>query len=171
MTQEAINNGKVLLSLNCSREHVEDLQKILDCTDLLKKILTSPVVSNKKKYNIIDKIMKKTKLPKCLISFLKVMCKNGMIDQMDEILESYYRQWDLQHDILRVRAAFAEDPSEKEKKEVYSYIEGKFPGWKCVCQFEVEPELLGGFKLRYGNIEYDRSILNRLQYLENIISS
>ena len=90
---------------------------------------------------------------------------------MDDILESYYRQWDLQHDILRVRAAFVEDPSEKEKKEVYSYIEGKFPGWKCVCQFEVEPELLGGFKLRYGNIEYDRSILNRLQYLENIISS
>ena len=71
MTQEAINNGKVLLSLNCSREHVEDLQKILDCTDLLKKILTSPVVSNKKKYNIIDKIMKKTKLPKCLISFFE----------------------------------------------------------------------------------------------------
>ncbi|MDO4169733.1 MAG: ATP synthase F1 subunit delta [Lachnospiraceae bacterium] len=171
MTQEAINNGQVLLSLNCYREAVEQFQDILNCTDLLLEVLSSPVVSEKQKRNIIKKIFAKSDVPDCLVRFLYVMCKNGMMNEINDIFESYYQQWDQEQKILRVSTTFASEPSKKEIQEIHSFIEAKYPDWEHTYEYNIDPQLLGGYKIRYGNVEYDKSYQNRLSNLERVIGS
>ena len=54
MTQEAINNAKVLYRLGATRQEADELRELYELTPELLKVLTSPVISIHKKDAVIE---------------------------------------------------------------------------------------------------------------------
>ena len=60
MTQEAVNNAKVLYRLGATRQEADELRELYELTPELLKVLTSPVISIHKKDAVIEKIYQDT---------------------------------------------------------------------------------------------------------------
>ena len=56
MNQTAINYGQVLLELAVPREDIESSRQIWESSLPLRQALTNPVIQNKQKNKVIDKI-------------------------------------------------------------------------------------------------------------------
>ena len=70
MNQTAINYGQVLLELAVPREDIESSRQIWESSLPLRQALTNPVIQNKQKNKVIDKIF-----PSSMHSFMKIVCK------------------------------------------------------------------------------------------------
>ena len=55
--------------------------------------------------------------------------------------------------------------SETQHKKVLSMLEQKL-GKKIVVNFQVDPEILGGLRVKYGSTMIDDSVLGKLNRLE-----
>lgn len=65
----------------------------------------------------------------------------------------------------KVNIQSAQELKEAQQKKIRSILEEKY-GQELEFEWEVEPELIGGFKLSLGSIEYDASLKNKLIQLE-----
>lgn len=101
MTQAAVNSAKVLYRLSVSREDVEKAEKLFFTTPQLQKVLTSPVVPAAKKYEIIDQVFALETTEDVLVRYMKIMCRIGNMDEMQDIFQYYYRYWDQMHHVVR----------------------------------------------------------------------
>lgn len=89
MTQEAINNAKVLYRLGATRQEADELRELYELTPELLKVLTSPVISIHKKDAVIEKIYQDAGLSKVLVNYTKMMCRLGYIGEIEDILDAF----------------------------------------------------------------------------------
>lgn len=75
MTQLSINYAKVLYELPVPKEDVLQSETILKQVPELLSVFTSPVILEKKKFVLIDRIF-----PESIRRFFKVMCRNQAMD-------------------------------------------------------------------------------------------
>ena len=73
MTQEAVNNAKVLYRLGATRQEADELRELYELTPELLKVLTSPVISIHKKDAVIEKIYQDAGLSKVLVNYTKML--------------------------------------------------------------------------------------------------
>lgn len=166
MMQTAVNNAKVLYSLDIPRKDVEEAHKIFREAPFLTETLTSPVVSVKSKEAVLDKLTKKDGLPELLGNFMKMMCRIGQIGQITDIFDCYYRYWDEKHDILRAEVTYADESEKRNESKIISKLEALYPGVKVVLTDKIDASLLGGYVIRAGYEEYDHSYEGKLRRLE-----
>ena len=146
MTQEAVNNAKVLYRLGATRQEADELRELYELTPELLKVLTSPVISIHKKDAVIEKIYQDAGLSKVLVNYTKMMCRLGYIGEIEDILDAFYLYWDRQNHILRAELTCAGTPQPEAEKE--------------------DENLLGGYIIKVHHKEYDRSYEGRLRQLE-----
>ena len=84
MNQTAINYGQVLLELAVPREDIESSRQIWESSLPLRQALTNPVIQNKQKNKVIDKIF-----PSSMHSFMKIVCKYQEESLLSEIFQAY----------------------------------------------------------------------------------
>lgn len=166
MMQQAMNNAKVLYQLSVSREDVESAEKLYHMESELKKVLADPTVSLEKKEHIIEKVFSLTELPELLRNFLKVICANRQIDELDDIFEAYYEYWDEKHNIMRAELSYAVKPEQTEIEQAEKFMIKKYPGKQFVFNEKIDENLLGGILIRVGHEEYDWSYYGILNQLE-----
>lgn len=176
MTQEAINYAKVLFDLAVSRQSVEAFEEIYKTTDKLQEVFNSPVVSLEKKWNIIDEICSSYKknegktFEDKFVNFLKVMCKNGMIDEIADVINEYYGLDDEANHILRAKVFYATKIDEAKMKETEEFLKKKYENFKIDITTYKDESLIGGLLVKVGQDEYDMSYEGKLKQLERIIS-
>lgn len=169
MTQAAMNNGIVLYELGVERSQVEAFRQLIYLTPELFKVLQSPIVNLQKKYHLIDQVFSEADQPEVLIRFLKVMCRNEMVVELEEIFQAYEQYWDQLHKIKRVQCIYAAEPAEKELDRVKTFLEERYPDVTLEYTIKIQPEILGGVIIRVGHEEYDWSYEGRLRELEQAI--
>lgn len=169
MTQAAMNNGIVLYELGVERSQVEAFRQLVYLTPELFQVLQSPVVDLQKKYHLIDQVFSGTDQPEVLVRFLKVMCRNEMVVELEDIFRAYEQYWDQLHKIKRVHCIYAAAPSEKELDRVKTFLKGRYPDVTLDYKIEIRPKILGGVIIRVGHEEYDWSYEGRLRELEQAI--
>lgn len=173
MTQEAINQGKVLFHLSVERETVEAFEKIYQSAEPLKKVMESPIVLLKAKWNIINKIFETSLFDQYQDSsleqfknFIKIVCKFGKMNELEEIIRAYYDIWDEKQHILRANIYMAQMNEEKEQAKIKDFLNQRYPEWNVVLNIHEKPDLLGGTLIQVGHEEYDFSFEGRLRQLE-----
>ena len=150
MTQTANNYGEVLFELGIKKDIVEESKRIFSLTEQLHKTLESPIISKNEKYSIIEKVF-----PKEIENFLKVVCDHEKMSYIDEIIEAYYKKYNEANNILTATLSYVVEPNENQyNKETVELT------------MVEQPELIGGFVLKVGDIEEDNSIRGRLNRLE-----
>lgn len=167
MTQEAINQAKVLYHLSDDRTVIEALEALYHETPLLKKALESRIVPSRQKEQVLDEIAKKTALPDKINKFLKLMCRYGQIEELEDAITSYYQIWDEKHKVLRTNLVYAMTPTDEQVEEARTFLQKQYPDKEIAIQIKENPELLGGVLIQVGQEEYDWSYDGCLRQLES----
>lgn len=176
MTQEAINNGKVLFELGVKKESVDYICKSFCNVTEMTGFMNNPVVSTESKWNAVDKIFNlvENKEPKLyskeLKNFIKVVIDHGQYDEIADIFEAYYDLYFETNNIKRVVVYFAKKEDEKELANIKKMLESKYTGYKLEINTKINEELLGGTLVVVGHEEYDYSYEGKLKQLERLIS-
>lgn len=166
MTQEAVNNAKVLYRLSIDREDVEKAEKLYFLTPDLQNVMESPIVSYEKKCSVLEDVFKLENMPEKLVKFFKVMCRHQTISQIKDIFKAYYLYWDKMNNVVRAELICTSEPTKEQLDEANDILKREYPDSQIILTQSTDDTLLGGYVLRVLDKEYDKSIKERLYQLE-----
>lgn len=161
MTNLAQDYGKLLYELNYPTGTVEDFYNLLNQSDELLTALDNPTVGKAAKHNIIDKIFDKE-----ISSFVKCLCDNGRITAYAEIYQVYKMLIEDNEGIMRATLFVTEEPESDELKGIKNMLKSKYNKDKINISVVKDPELIGGFILKVGDVEYNKSFKHTFNKLK-----
>lgn len=161
MKQVSINYAVVLYRLSIPQAAVDETSRLLGESVQLKQVLSSPVISLKEKLRIIDRIF-----PAPMRAFLKVVCRNGCMGSIDDILTAYRDYSYEQQGILSAQLRCVTEPSDQQLSGMAHYLRRKFNKDSVKWTVTADPSLIGGFIIRVNDVEMDHSLKGRLEQLQ-----
>lgn len=161
MTQLSINYAKVLYELPVPEEDVLQSETIFSQVPELLYVFTSPVIPEKKKMVLIDRIF-----PETMKRFLKVMCKNQAMDGIPDTFSEYKTYYCKEHGILPAVMTCVSLPDETQLEAIKQFLCKKYKKDQIDLTLLQDPGLIGGFVIRAGDREIDWSLRGRLKRLE-----
>ena len=176
MTVTAQNYALVLGELNLDKQQIKAAETLLRENPLLTQVLSDPRVRFAEKEKCLDRIFTPP-----FSSFMKVLCKHERVYALTEIFEAYQDLCRQKAGTVRAQLLCVEPPSAEQTEKMRAFVKKKFgaanvrrinPPSKSGCAANVEldiavqPDLLGGFILRCGDCEYDRSVKGKLDKLQ-----
>lgn len=161
MTQIVINYARVLYELNIPKNIILETQDIFASVPDLKVRLISPVISNQKKHNIIERLF-----PKEMHSFLKILCDYQSMEVIDEIFVAYKQYYNEQNGILEAKLTYVTLPGEEELDGIKKVLMDKYHKNQVELTLVYNPEIIGGFIIEAQNRETDWSLKGRLNKLQ-----
>lgn len=164
MTQTELNYAIVLYDLSIESTVVEHTREVLREVPMLKVILSNPAISQKKKENIIEKVFLKE-----IQNFLKMVTVSGKMRKIDGIWKAYDTYKEQKENIKSATLFYVTKPTEEQKRSFEDFIKKEFSCEKVQLTLIEKPTLLGGFLLKIGSVEYDNSLMGKLNGLRQQI--
>ena len=109
-------------------------------------------------------------IPAELVNVLKLVVQNGDLDQLAEISAALGRTVRGQAAPMQAEVTSATELSEADQAKIRTQLIQKH-GDSLVIQFNVDPSLLGGLRVRIGDSLIDNSVASRLTALRESITS
>ena len=160
-SSSAMRYAEVLFELALPKETMEKTREIFSEVPQITEILENPTIRQDKKEQVIDKVF-----PQEIRNFLKVVCRYQKIDLIEEIFDAYDLRTDEEEKIVRAVLFCTVFPNEEQKRGMESFLCRKYHAKKAYIEIQKDDSLIGGFVLRVGSDEYDRSVKGRLDRLE-----
>ena len=157
MTQTELNYAVVLYELPIEKESIKSAQECFKNVPMLKEILANPTIDNQKKWNIIERVF-----PKEMHAFLKKVSDSGRIAKIEQIFGAYEQYVEEQEGVVLAKLFYVTEPNEEQKSGFVDFIKKEYGCQKVKLQLVEDRSLLGGFLLKIGSIEYDYSLLGKL---------
>lgn len=170
MTEEARLYGTVLYELEVPQEMVRKTGEILDENPELVRVLQSPVYSREKKHAIIEKIWKTPEFSSLMIKFLKKACDAGAIGQFPDIVKVREACERLAEGVLVAELWYVTAPDEAQMEGIRQFLKKTYGKREVQLSLASHPELMGGFVLKTGDVEYDYSLLGKLRKLSQAVA-
>lgn len=167
----SLRYAKALLNLaqdSKSETKVDDDMKLIAQTILesedLDVLLKSPIIKAKDKINVLEAIFK-GKVNNITLGLFTLLNENKRIAMLELIAKQYSIIYDFLKNthVARVTTAVA-ITKDIEKKVSAKIVE--LTGEKATIENEINPDIIGGFILRIGDVQYDASISNHLSELK-----
>ena len=128
-------------------------------------VLTLPKLDKEEKKQLIKSIFS-SNTPQILVNFLMVLIDKDRINLLTEIMIAYNELVNQHFGILEGTVYSAVALSEGQLTEL-TYAFTKKLNQKVKLNVEIDPSLLGGYKVNLGNVVYDNSIKLQLKNLKN----
>lgn len=160
-----------LVSDNLSKEDI--LKELLDITESVKgsgdlnKVMTSPVISNDEKKNVISKLFEHT-TNKVILNFLKLLIDKNRFSMLESITKEYKNEINRLNNLLSINVTSAIDLTEDEKsaiKDKLSNILNK----NIELEWATNPDIIAGLVFEVGDNIIDNSLRHKLQDLSRNI--
>jgi F-type H+-transporting ATPase subunit delta len=127
------------------------------------RLLSSAVVGKDDKLKLIDNVLGGRANP-LFVNFLRVLARHERLD----LLAPIHRQAVLQHELRagkqRVQVTVAREVSPETRRAIEESLAKVLP-FTPIVELTVDPELLGGMKIRVEDTVYDGSLRTRLKQL------
>jgi ATP synthase F1 delta subunit len=115
---------------------------------------------------------KSEKEAKALIkSFVSVLGKNHDFNKTEAIATAFNELWNKAYAEVDATLSSARELPAATREAVTQYLKHKTGAKTIVLETEINPEIIGGFTLRYGSKVLDGSLKNSLNSLKNKISN
>lgn len=166
----AIRYAKAILEYaqeqKAEKEVQQDFQTILGLfseNPQLAAFMDSPVQEAPQKQDLIGKLLKKqaTTTQKALT----LLASNQRIDLLEAVAREYQTLFDLLEGSQKAVVTTAVALDKKLEKEVLE-IAQKMTPQKVLLENKINPEILGGFVLQLGDLQYDASVVHQLQRIK-----
>jgi F-type H+-transporting ATPase subunit delta len=136
----------------------------------LRNVLSSPAVSKEEKRGIVEKMAARLSSSKIVCNFLFIVIDHQRTRLLPEMFETF-------QNVLRERQGVAEAEifspvalNDAQKKEMTQTLE-RVTGKTIEAKFSLDPNLLGGARVRVGDTIYDGSLRNRLDSLRERLTA
>lgn len=161
MTQIINNYARILYELGIEPDMIQETKHRFLLTKELQKALTSPVISKETKHALIRRIFHKR-----MHSFLLVLNDYHSMSLLPQILTAYEQVYFQENKILTATLSYVTEPDEQQLKRFESYLKKRFSYQRVYIKMKQDPELVGGFILKVGDLEMDWSLRGRFKRLE-----
>lgn len=160
------DNAKELVNelarLNIPREDIETAKGVFSACPDAKDTLANPLVTLEEKRAVIKRIF-----PKSLERSLVSAAKSGLICDLDEIFEAYQDILIEKQESIRAVVRYVTPLTEAQQSDLRRFIMEKFIKNDVEIEYKHDPDIIGGFILNAGDVEYDRSFRTSLRNMRN----
>lgn len=160
-----------LVSDNLSKEDI--LKELLDITESVKgsgdlnKVMTSPVISNDEKKNVISKLFENT-TNKVISNFLKLLVDKNRFSMLESITKEYKNEINRLNNLLSINVTSAIDLTEDEKSAIKNKL-SNILNKNIELEWATNPDIIAGLVFEVGDNIIDNSLRHKLQDLSRNI--
>lgn len=129
------------------------------------KSFSNPIWDRDSKKSALKEIAEKLKISQDTLNCLSVVTDNDRFPEIDLILRAFVEIYYQKHNMLEVEITSAKALSNVQNKKILEALSSRL-GKKIIPDFVVDPEILGGLKIKYGSVMIDDSVLGKLNRLE-----
>ena len=155
-------------SVDKVRDDVLKLQNLLNENSDFGDYLENPLWSQQDKNEVLLKTSKLLGLSKDVLNCLDVVVENGRISDLKLILSGFEKIYNRKNNIEKISVETVKELSVKQDSKLKKVMENIL-GKKVVIDYVVNPKILGGLRVQCGSKMFDNSLINKLNYLENIM--
>ncbi len=141
-------------------EAIDGLVRLLAGEPRLRAFLESPLVETEEKKRVLRRGLG-DRVPALFLNFLMVVLDKRRHRLLDEIAREYHALLDERLGRLHVQVTLAREPDERYEQEIAADL-SKILGRQVIPHVQVNPQILGGIVVRYGDRVLDGSLRRRL---------
>lgn len=167
----AYRYAKSLFDVANSAKNVEKVnQNMIDfvttCNENeeLKKVLKSPIVTSKEKSNLLSTVF--ASYEKVVIEFFELVVSKNRAGNLPQIASNFEHLYNEYNQIVAVDVQSAQALTEGERKEVISYLEKQTGAKEIKIAEQINPDLMGGLVIKYGDSLIDSSVSSQIKNLK-----
>jgi F-type H+-transporting ATPase subunit delta len=131
----------------------------------LENAFRNPVTQHLKKEKVLESLLAKAKPVKTTANFLRILLRNGRLNDLKEINERFAQVLDERSGIVVAEITSSRDLSEAERSELKTNLE-KLTGKTINPTFGIDRDLIGGVVTKIGSTVYDSSVKTQLEILK-----
>ena len=145
------------------RDALRSLNHIVVESGQFRVLIQSKKIKGKLKVEILNSVLGKLSNPLVneVVSYLKGSSANNELREISNLFESMYRK---KSNTIEVKGVVASKMSDQQIESFKASLD-EILGKKTILSIEVDPNLIGGIKLRIDNTFLEASIHNQLQTL------
>ncbi len=147
-----------LVRLNIPREDIETAKGIFTACPDMKDTLANPLITSEEKRIAIKQIF-----PKSLERSMLNASKSGIIEELDEVFEAYLDILLEKQKSIKAVVRYVTPLTENQQAELRRFIMEKFTKNEVDIEYKHDPDIIGGFILSAGDVEFDRSYRTSLR--------
>lgn len=175
-SKAAVRYAKAILSFALEQKtevHVNnDMLMIVNTINENKELelfINSPVLKSEIKKAALNKLFS-SKISETSIALINLLVENKRLSLLKEVAKKYEILFDDLKGIEVAIVTTAVPLTEELSKQVLLKV-NEITGKEATIENIVNPEIIGGFILRIGDVQYDASITNKLQKLKRQFES
>ena len=155
-------------SVDKVKDDVVKLQNLLNENDDFGGYLENPLWSQQDKSDVLIKTAEVLGLSKETLNCLDVVVENNRISDLKLILNGFEKIYNQKNGVEKVSVETVKKLSVKQDAKLKKVIENLL-GKKVLIDYVINPKILGGLRVQCGSKMFDNSLINKLNYLENIM--
>ena len=145
---------------------ISDILLSVEGSDELKKVISSPVIRNEEKKNILNKIFSDNN--KIVLNFLNLLIDKNRFSILSQIVDEYKTEINKINHLLEMKIISAIDLNESEKAMIKIKLENVL-NRKLELKWATDKSLIGGLTFCVDDRVIDCSIKHKLSEIENKI--
>ncbi|AAU04247.1 ATP synthase F1 subunit delta [Rickettsia typhi] len=151
-------------------EEITLLNRIIEDSFDIKEFLISPIVNKIDKINVINSLIKNTKLNKIVNNFLLLLIKNSRTHILSNIVEAYNKLLYESRNIKIVQVISSNQLQPREQEWIQYRIEKELQQ-KTALFFDIDNTIIGGIVIKYDNVLRDYSIKGSLEKIAKCLKN
>lgn len=152
---------KELVRLDISQEDIDKTRTIFESCPDVADTLSNPLVTSDEKRNVIKKLF-----PEDLHRFIINVVKDSAIDSLPEIFDEYSDILLEKQSSIRAVVRYVTPLTEKQQADLRKFIMQRFVKEDVAIEYRYDPDIIGGFILNAGDVEYDKSYRTSLKLMK-----
>ncbi len=155
--------------LDVVRKDMKTIKKVCDENHEFDLFLNSPIINNDKKIEVFVSLFE-TKISKISMTFLKLLTTKNRESYLKEIASAFDEQYKINKNIFTavVTSAIGLDATTKQK--VLDLVKTQLKGEVELVE-KVDKSTIGGFVLKIGDRQLDRSVSRQLSNLKKELTN
>ena len=157
---------KELLRRDISREDISVTRNILETCPDVADTLSNPLVTYDEKHNIIKQLF-----PESLERFMSTVIRDGAVGELNEIFDEYEEILLEKQGSIKAVVRYVTPLTESQQADLRKFIMEKFVKDDVDIEYRHDPDIIGGFILNAGDVEYDRSYRTSLRAMRDLMQT
>lgn len=150
------------------KSQLDSIQAILNESQELKSFLKNPLIKPEQFHDFLNTLSKEAKMNDEMTNFFKLLIENGRFSLLEKIIIAFGKFYIQEKGQIEVEVISSETLSKKAVEKIQKTLEKEL-GSELIFYFNIQPQILGGLKIRIGSKMIDASLQTQLNNLQNLL--
>lgn len=157
---------KELVRLDVSQTDCSETRRVLETCPDVADTLANPLVTHDEKRGIISKLF-----PESVQKFMINTVRSGAVEHIGEILDEYEDVLLDRQGSIKAVVRYVTPLTEAQQADLRKFIMEEFVKEDVDIEYKHDPDIIGGFILNAGDLEYDKSYRTSLRLMKDTLQN